>query len=324
MGHVVVTGANGFLGRHICGHLSSQGWQVTAIVRRPEAIGVLPNGIRTKILDLESGKDLTEALRGADAVVHLAALAHVVRDHTHAASHYEYHRVNVALTETVLRASLGVGVRRFLFMSSAKAVGAGTDGSSAVALDEECECLPVDAYGRSKLEAERIVLETGTEHGVQCIVVRPPLVYGAGVKANFLRLIRAVDRGIPLPLGAVANKRSMIYIGNLAHFVHTCLQHPNAGGAAYHVADQEALSTKDLLGAVAKLLGKPLRLLSVPMPLLKLGARVVGHEEDLQRLIASFVLNTDRARRSLGWAPIYTSEQGLRETIRWYWSVGRS
>jgi nucleoside-diphosphate-sugar epimerase len=314
---VVVTGANGFVGKPLCAALLASGHEVRALIRRDEALRALPEGAEAVVLPrLDESTDWSQALSNADAVVHLVARTHVLEDKA-ADPLSAYRATNVGLTEALVRAAIAAGVRRFVFMSSIKAAGENADAPYSETMTPQ----PQDAYGVSKLEAEGRLLELSAGTGLEPVVLRPPLVYGPGVKANFLRLMKALDRGLPLPLGAVRNARSMVYVGNLASAVAAALTHPGAAGEMFHVADRETLSTSELLLCLGALLGRPARLLPVPAGLLRLGGRALNKQGEMDRLLGSLTVSTEKIHRSLGWSAPYPVQEGLEETVDWFRSL---
>jgi UDP-glucose 4-epimerase len=314
---ILVTGPTGFVGRSVVETLADAGHEVVAAARAVEGHTLNDAGANVRWIgvgDLAQRVDWSPALQSVDAVVHLAGVAHVL-DRTDAEMAGRYHKVNCDATLALARAALDCGVRRFVFLSSARVHG---EGAAGMVYRESDECVPVDEYGRSKLAAERGLAAIAKGSVLEPVVLRPPLVYGPGVKANFLRLMRWIRRGVPLPLGAITNRRSMIYLGNLVAAVQTALHHPRAAGGTYLVSDGHDLSTPALIRALAVALGTPARLLAVPSGLLRLGLSAVGRRADYQRLCGDFAVDMARVRSELAFAPALTVEEGLRATARWY------
>ena len=307
---ILVTGGTGFLGVPVCRTLIGGGDEVLAALRPGSDPSRLPPGVLPAPFDPASPGTLEGALRGCDGVVHLAARTHR-GDAADPAALPLYRETNVALTEALLRCAVRAGVRRFLFLSSIKAVGEGA-GSP---YDESSPCAPEDAYGISKREAEEAV---GAAEDLETVVLRIPLAYGPGVKGNFRRLLETVARGTPLPLGSIRNARSLVSSQNLAEAVRTCLLHPAAAGKTFHVADREAPSTPELVRALAEALGVPPRLLPVPPALLLLAGILTGRRESVRKLTSSLVVRTDRIREVLGWTPPRTLREGLADTAAWW------
>ncbi|KWH59688.1 SDR family oxidoreductase [Burkholderia sp. AU39826] len=314
MTHLVVTGANGFVGRAVCRLALEAGHTITALVRRP---GGCIEGVREWVCDtadfggLDAGWPTDLA---ADCVIHLAARVHVMRDESPDPD-AAFDATNVDGTLRLAEAARHHGVRRIVFASSIKAVG---ECDGGVPLSEAFEPAPQDAYGRSKLRAEQQLARFGASAGLDVVVVRPPLVYGPAVRANFLRMMDAVARGMPLPLGAVSARRSIIYVDNLADALLRCAVDPRAAGECFHVADDDAPTVAGLLRLVGDALGKPAWLLTVPPTLLRVAGRLTGRSAAVDRLTGSLQLDTGRIQRVLGWHPPYTTRQGLEATATWY------
>ncbi len=248
------------------------------------------------------------AVAGADAVVHLAARVHIMREHA-ADPLAEFRRANVESTALLADAAASTGAR-FILASTVKAVGEG----NSVAWTEETPPAPVDPYGVSKLEAERVVRDVAGKHGTRAAVLRFPLVYGPGVKGNMLRLIRLVDRGVPLPFGSVANRRSMLYVGNLVAAVRSVLEQPAAGAGTFFVSDGRDVSLPELIRMIGEALGKRARLLPAPTSLL----RLMLPAAEAERLIGSLTVDGSRLCRRIGYHAPHSVETGLRATADWY------
>ncbi len=225
-----------------------------------------------------------------------------------------YRQVNVAGTLTVAREAVAAGVKRFVFISSIKVNGEGTPPGRPFLADDTPG--PTDAYGVSKLEAEQALKELASATGMEVVIVRPPLVYGPGVKGNFSSLTKLVETGVPLPLGAVKNKRSLVGIDNLVSLITRCIEHPAAADQVFLASDGQDLSTAELLKELAKARGLPCRLISVPTGLLQVGATLVGKKPLAQRLLGSLQADITKTRELLDWEPPYTVEQGLRRFFK--------
>ena len=311
---VLVTGANGFIGRALCDVLAASGRRVRQAVRMP--VPSLPDAMA--VGDIGADTDWRTALEGVSGVVHLAARTHVLRE-TATDPLTEYRKINVSATERLARSAAAGGVRRLVFVSSVKVNGEHTEERP---FTEDGAPRPEDAYGVSKWEAEQALSRIAAESGLEVVVLRPPLVYGPGVKGNFLRLINLVARGVPLPLGAIDNRRSFIYSGNLAGAIATALDASQAAGRTYLVSDGEDVSTPDLVRGLARALGVKPRLLSLPLAALGLGATLAGKRAEFARLTGSLQVDSSRIRRELGWRPSFALTQGLELTAKWY--LGRS
>jgi len=306
---VLVTGATGFVGRALCDALTSSGRRLKRAVRAPAPD--LPDAVA--VGELGADTDWRAALDGVDCVVHLAARTHVLRE-TAADPLAEYRRVNVEASVQLARQARAAGARRLVFVSSVK-----VNGESTVRpFTEEDAPRPEDAYGATKWEAEQSLGRVASETGLEVVVLRPPLVYGPGVKGNFLRLMRVVARGVPLPLASLSNRRSLIYVGNLVDAIVKAIDAPAAAGRAYLVCDGEDLSTPALVRAIATALGVRARLFPCPVLLLQLAASLAGKRAEFARLAGSLQVDSSRIRRELGWQPPFSPAQGLAETARWY------
>lgn len=312
---VLVTGADGFVGRALCATLAASSRRVRRAVRavRPAAADAVATG------DIGPDTDWRPALEGVDCVVHLAARTHVLRE-TAADPQAEYRRVNLDATRRLAQMAAGAGVRRMVFLSSVKVNGEATQRPYT----ERDVPRPEDDYGRSKWETEQALARIAAETGLEVAVLRPPLVYGPGVKGNFLRMMAGIARGTPLPLGSILNRRSLVYVGNLADAIDKLIDAPAAAGRTYLVADGEDVSTPGLVRALAQALGVRPRLLRCPPSLLALGAALAGKRAELARLTGSLQVDSSALRDELGWRPRCTLAQGLAETARWYYSQSRA
>lgn len=316
---VLVTGADGFVGKYVCRGLIASGFIPRAGVRTlqswPELQRVVPGLIDySQLGDLSANPDLRGPLAGVFAVVHLAARVHVMRESA-GDPLQEYGRVNVNGTKSIALAAVAAGVRRFIFVSTVKVHGESTSGEP---FREDKAPHPEDAYAVSKWEAEESLRSLASESGLEVVIVRPPLVYGPGVRGNFLRLIKLVDRAIPLPWPKRGNCRSMIGAENLADFLVRCVDHPKAAGKSFLVKDTEDTSTRELITRLARLLTRPTRLVPVPEALIRLAARLTFKEKALNRVLDSLVIDSRRAQQDLQWTPPVPLDDGLAATARWY------
>jgi nucleoside-diphosphate-sugar epimerase len=305
---VLLTGASGFVGAVVLPALSERGHAV-----RPAARRAMAHPDTVVVPDIGPDTDWRAALAGCQAVVHLAARVHVMRDD--AADPLEaFRRVNTAGTLALAEQAAAAGVRCFLFASTVKVLGeASPRGRPFTDADPPA---PVDPYAVSKAEAERGLDAIAARTGMRVVALRPPLVYGPGVGANFLRLVTRVAAGTPLPLGAVANQRSLVYVGNFAAAIAFALAEQDARGA-YLVSDGEDLSTPELVRRLGAVLGRPARLVPVPPRLLRAAGTLLGKGAEMERLLGDLaVAPTGLAR--LGWKPPFTVDQGLRETAAWF------
>ena len=310
---VLITGAAGFVGRALCSHLVTRGLNVVATVRNlPDAL--VPRVDYRIVTKLDAATDWHDALAGVQTVIHCAARVHVMRDHAQDPL-TEFRRVNTLGTEILARAAAHCGVKRLVFLSSIKVNGESTLPVSP--FDEASPVKPQDSYAISKWEAEQALTCVSTETGLEIVVLRCPLVYGPGVKGNFLRLLQVVDRGIPLPFALAKNRRSLIYLDNLTSAIATCLTHPAAAGKTYLVSDGEDVSTAELISRIAQALGKPSKLWPCPLGLIELAGMLTSKSDEIARLLGSLCIDSSKIRSELDWTPPYTLEQGLAETAQW-------
>ncbi len=305
---ILLTGSNGFVGSALRGFLKNKQRSVRCVVR------VLNSGQSAKnefvVDNLSPQTDWTAALRGVKQVVHLAARVHVMND-TSSDPLAEFRRVNVEGTVNLARQAAAAGVRRFVFLSSIKVNGEFTvEGQSFTADDVPA---PQDAYGISKHEAEQSLRQIAEETGMEVVIIRSPLVYGPGVKANFAAMMRSLARGLPLPLSAVTqNRRSLVALDNLVDLIVTCLDHPSAANQTFLASDGEDLSTADLLRRMGGAMGRAARLFYVPTACLKLAAHLMNKPGIYQRLCGSLQLDITKTRQVLGWVPPVSVNEGLR------------
>lgn len=299
---VLVTGAAGFVGRRLCARLVEDGrFQVRGTSRRPCSP---PAGVEAVLQDVGPDADWASALSGVSVIVHLAARVHVTRDRsTDPLS--EFRRVNVAATETLLRQAVAAGVRRVVYLSSIKVTG-----ESGVHTETDPP-QPHGPYAVSKYEAEQVV-QKFARAGLETVIVRPPLVYGPGVRANFEALVRLVRSGVPLPFGAVGNSRSLVALDNLVDFIITCITHPAAAGETFLVSDGDDLSTAELIRRIARAFGRSARLLPVPESLLYGAAALAGRRAAAQKTLGTLRVDISKAKRVLGWVPRCTVDDELR------------
>ncbi|MEA3548552.1 MAG: NAD-dependent epimerase/dehydratase family protein [Thermodesulfobacteriota bacterium] len=318
---ILVTGANGFVGRHLCKALLDQGWSVRGAVRRTD--GLIP-GVEQVVVKIDSKTEWREILSGVSCVIHLAARVHDMKNSVEVD---DYQRINTEATQQLARAAARAGVSRFIFASSVKAVAEASPAGKS--LNEHSIPYPRDAYGKSKLAAEQILAEISRRTGMDGVSFRLPLIYGPEVRANFLRLIQLVDRGIPLPFRGINNKRSLLYVGNLTDAFCKAIIHPTPINSALMISDNDDLSSAELVELIAKGLERKAHLIQIPLPLLKL----LGHfgdvirkingtfpltSEALNRLTDSLTVNTSRCQKILEWTPPCSAETGIQKTVNWY------
>ena len=307
---ILVTGATGFVGNAVVQRLLAEDQsRGLALALRRDDRRWTDRVLSHVVGDLEPTTDWTVALGGVSVVVHCAARVHVMIDSSTNPLE-EFRRVNVAGTLNLAHQAAAAGVRRFVFVSSIKVNGEATHLGSAFEADDAPG--PLDAYGTSKMEAEQGLRKLSAKTGMQVVIIRPPLVYGPGVKANFATMMRWLQRGVPLPLGAIHNQRSLVALDNLVDLIVTCLTHPAAANQTFLVSDGEDVSTKELLRRMGRAMGRPARLIPVPASWLKLAAAIIGKADVAQRLCGSLQVDIEKTRRLLGWSPPVSLDEGLR------------
>ena len=313
---ILVTGASGFVGTALCESLQSSEWHILGAVRK---LNQAKLHCQIKYKEIETGDisiktDWLESLRDITHVVHLAARVHVMHEKS-ADPLAEFRRINVDATVNLAKQASSVGVKRFIYLSSIKVNGEFTEDGQPFTADDVPA--PEDPYGISKLEAEEALRQIALETGMEVIIVRPPMVYGPGVKANFDSMMHWLRRGVPLPLGALThNKRSMVALGNFIDLITVCLNHPAAANQTLLVSDGEDLSTTDLLQRTATALEMHARLFSVPPVLLKLMAKLLGKEAVYQRLCGSLQIDMTKTQQLLNWRPPLSVQEGLSLAAR--------
>lgn len=313
MSTVLVTGATGFVGQALCRVLRSRGLGVCAVSRRPPLSR--ENGVEyLSVGAINSTTDWRVALSGKDTIVHLAARVHVMRESAPDPL-AEFRMVNVAGTERLAVAASEAGVKRLVYVSSIKVNGERTTDR---AFTEHDAPQPEDPYAQSKLEAENVLLRISAETNLEVVIVRPPLVYGPGVKGNFLLLLRLVQWGLPLPLACCENRRSFLALGNFTDFLYRCLDHPAAARQTFLLSDGHDLSTPELIRRIAQALNRPARLLRVPRSWLKAGTNFLRKTDLFDRLCGSLQVDSDNAVRLLDWAPPISIDEELSNTARWF------
>ncbi|MCJ8168349.1 UDP-glucose 4-epimerase family protein [Atopomonas sediminilitoris] len=309
---VLLTGCTGFLGRSVLTCLCRDGKEVVAC-SRAEMLKAPSEAKYMQVAGLDSSTDWTLALDGVEVVIHSAARVHVMND-TSSDPLTEFRKVNVEGTLSLARQAAAAGVRRFIFISSIKVNGEGTPVGAPYLAD--AQPAPADPYGISKMEAEQGLRAIAAETGMAVVIIRPVLVYGPGVKANFLNMMRWLHKGVPLPFGAIHNQRSLVALDNLVDLIVTCIDHPAAANQAFLVSDGEDLSTTELLRRMGVALGKPARLLPVPSWLLEVGAVMLGKQALSQRLCGSLQVDIGKTRELLGWTPPVSVDEALHKTAK--------
>ena len=315
---VLVTGASGFIGRALCARLAERGVPYVAAVR---ALG--PQNVR-RSADVALGDfaaaDWHDVLGGVDAVVHLAARAHATGRDAEAPTPFIV--ANVHVTRRLVDAAARAGVRRIVLASTVKVYGEKTeDGRPFRAGDPAA---PQDAYAHSKAEAEKVLRELAAERGIEAVVLRLPLTYGPNVKGNFRALLASVANGRRLPLGGIANRRSLLYVGNAVAALEAALVKPGLSGDALPVADAETVSTPELVQKLARALGVEPHLFALPTPLLRGAAKMIGRTAQAVRLLDSLEVDAQRFRTLAGWKPAFSLDQGLAATAAWWHDGSRA
>ena len=309
---VLVTGGSGFVGSALCERLRNNAVPVRSAVRTQKSLpgegGIIVVG------SISSETNWSAALKNVKQIVHSAARVHVMKEKSSTPS-IEFHSINVDATANLARQAAAAGVRRFVYLSSIKVNGEFTEAGQS--FTAEAVPAPQDPYGVSKHEAEQLLRQIAAETGMEVVIIRPPLVYGPGVKANFESMMRWLSCGAPLPLAAVnQNRRSLVALDNLVDLIVTCLNHPAAANQTFLVSDGEDLSTTDLLKRMAVAMGRSARLFYVPLALLKLGATLLGSPGIYQRLCGSLQLDIAKTRQLLNWTPPISVDEGLRRAAK--------
>lgn len=305
----LITGAGGFVGSALVEAM--QGMALRRVLRHRSTHALTGDIV---IDDIGPDTDWGAALGGIDCVVHLAARTHVIEERAKD-SLAQYRRINAEATRNLAEQAAASGVRRFVFLSSIKVNGESTPGLPFTDSDVPT---PEDAYGISKHEAEQALLSIAEHSGMEAVILRPPLVYGPGVKGNFLRLLQLIGHGVPLPLASIRNQRSLIHVSNLADAIIACTNSPAAAGHAWLVSDSLGISTPALIRKLAEGMRRPARLLPCPTALLKIGAAFFDQGASLARLTGSLTVDASGIRNALGWRPRIPLDQGLIDTARWY------
>lgn len=316
---VLITGASGFVGEGFVNHATANSdLMLRAAVRKN--VHVFPKKVQTVVVaNISRETNWRYAVCGVDAIVHAAAKVHVMRDSA-ADSLAEYRRINVDGTQALAQQAVEAGVKRFIFISSIKVNGESTLPGCAFTADDTPA--PADPYAMSKFEAEQKLTEIANRTGLEVVIIRPVLVYGPGVKANFHFMMRWINRGYPLPFGAIDNRRSLVARDNLVDLILTCLRHPNAANQIFLVSDGEDISTTMLLRKTAVALGKPGWLIPVPPQVLLGCARIFGKANFVERLVGSLQVDISKTRNLLGWEPKIGLDEALRQTARHFLTAG--
>lgn len=314
---LLITGANGFVGQSLVAELLRRGQSVRSAVR--SANMQTGNAEEIAVVGTIDGEtNWADALRNVDVVIHLAARVHVMKD-VSADPLAEFLKVNLHGTVNLTQQAARAGVKRLVYASSIKVNGERT--SETTPFTELDKPNPQDPYAVSKWQAEQVLQRIAQETNLEVVTVRPPLVYGPGVKGNFISLLAAIDRGIPLPLASASNARSLVYVDNLVDALIACATHPAAAGQTYLVSDGEDVSTAVLVEKIARALGRSSRSFHFPPALLRALAGLAGRSDQADRLLGSLRVSNEKICRELSWSPPYTLEQGLRATGEWYYKM---
>jgi len=312
--NLLITGASGFVGSHLVDQLDYKRFKVIQTLRKGQGGSETANSSYHIIGDINEKTDWSSALKKIDIVIHLAARAHMMND-TSQDPLAEFRKVNTSGTVHLANQAVAAGVKRFIFLSTVKVNGESTDNSPFHPDDPPN---PNDPYAISKLEAENRLIKLGQESGMEIVIIRPPLVYGPGVKGNFARLLSFVKKELPLPLGNTGNKRSLVYVKNLCSFIETCITNKEAANQIFLVSDGNDISTTELLRQIAFAFGKESRLFPFPRFMIKWIAKLLGRSNEYQRLFGSLQLNIEKNKNLLGWTPPKSSQEGILETVNAY------
>ena len=315
---LLITGATGFIGQNLCVAALAQNYSISATMRPTSNPDLLPAGVERISIDSVATTLPENALANVDVVIHLAARVHVMKD-VDRDPLTAYRQINTIATLSLARQAAEQGVKRFIYVSSIKVNGEG----SARSYTEQDPAQPGDPYGQSKWEAEQGLQEIAAATGLEIVIIRPPLVYGAKVKGNLQQLLKAIESGLPLPLGAVQNRRSLVYVGNLVDAILTCVTHPAAKNQTFLISDGEDLSTPELIRRLAararKIDGNRAKLFTlIPIPprlLISIG-KLTGKADSVDKLLGSLTVDSTHIQKTLNWHPPFTVDQGLDETVK--------
>ena len=310
MKKILLTGASGFLGNRIAQYLENS-------VENQLSLAFRKNNFSAKgkyfcIGDIDNSTNFSAALSGQDIVIHTAARVHIMRENL-SESLPKFRMVNVEGTLNLARQAVKAGVKRFIFISSIKVNGELTKGSGI--FSEHDTPNPQDPYGLSKYEAEQGLLDIANGSDMEIVIIRPPLIYGPGVKGNFATMIKVVRFGFPLPLGLVDNRRSLVSLGNLVDLIVTCIDHPNAGNQIFLVSDRQDVSSLDLVKKIAKALGIKPHIFPVPVNLMKIQSRLIRKDLIADRLFSDLRVDSSKAEKLLDWVPIFSMDEQLKEMV---------
>ena len=311
---ILVTGATGFIGQALVCELNNEGLDVVAAVRMySEALSDMK--VTQIISDLSPTSSWRNTLKNISVVIHAAARVHIMKESA-ADSLKEFRKINTVATLNLARQAAEAGVKRFIYISSIKVNGEGTEPNQVFRCTDTP--MPMDAYAISKYEAEQGLLELAEKTGMEVVIIRPPLVYGPGVKANFYYLIKWLDKGVPLPLGAIYNQRSFVALDNLISLIVCCIDHPKATNEVFLISDGKDVSTTELCQKMANALAKKVYLFSIPLSLMRFVANMLGKADVTDRLFGTLIIDSTKARDLLDWKPVVTMEQELNKTVEAY------
>lgn len=314
--NILVTGATGFVGKALCQQLvQKQEHEIIAAVRSNT---IPPQGTTPFICgDINATTEWGAALTNTSVVMHLAGRAHVMNESSDDPLPL-YREINTKGTVNLARQAAKAGVRRFIYISTIKVCGEGQASALDAPYNEHMHTPEADPYALSKWEAEQALRGLADSTGMEVVIIRPPLIYGPEVKANFLRLLAAVQKGLPLPLASIHNRRDLLYVGNLADAIIQCASHPAAANQTFVLSDGEGVSTPELIRLLALQFNRPPRLIPVPDSLLRLAALLTGKQKAMDRLRSSLMVDDQAIRQQLSWVPPYSLQQGLAETVTWF------
>ncbi|MUJ28022.1 NAD-dependent epimerase/dehydratase family protein [Aliivibrio fischeri] len=307
--HVLITGSTGFVGSRVTELAKKRKWKVTSVIRKKTQNKHSKNFI---INSIDSSTDWSSSLEGVDCVIHCAAQTPQSKQNLLAT----YRETNTFGTLNLANQAAKAGVKRFVFISSIKVNGELSEIKKPFKPD--LDSIPLDPYGLSKYEAEVGLAQLSKNKNLEVIIIRSPLVYGPGVKANFLSMMRLVDKGIPLPLSSTNNEKSLVYLDNLSSLILTCCEHPSASGHTFLVSDDYDVSTTQLIKHIAHFMKKPLRLVFIPMSWIQIGALILKKEHVIKKIFGNLQVNIDLTKNILGWEPPFTFDEGIKITVEAY------
>jgi nucleoside-diphosphate-sugar epimerase len=315
MSKILITGVSGFVGHAVCKRLREDSFHVLAGTTRGPNSEAGPERVPLyHIPDIGPNTDWTQAVSDAEIVIHLAARVHIMKEKSSDPC-AEFHKVNSEGTKALAIQAAAAGVKRFVFISTVKVAG---EMSPDRGFTENDHAKPEDAYGASKWAAEKALADIARVTAMEVVILRPPLIYGPGVKGNFKALFKAIQIGLILPLGAIKNKRSLLFVENLADAIATVTTHPQAGNQTFFVSDAEKTSTPELIHKISAALGKKPRMLNFPLSLLKITGVLFGKSNAVQRLIRSLTVDINHIKTQLDWQPPFSMDHGLKETANWF------